>query len=187
MSSNGKLTAEVAIYLSEYLKDSDYEVLFDHGSSLKKIPLGVKVGHIVSWVGDKRGSQLSHIDITIVEKSSRKAFALIEIEEANDKPKDFLGDAFAILIGERITFRGKALKIRDWTTLIVLGKRTIDQESKSSHKKRTEYLLQMIETLKDTMRTENSKVGKVILGIFVDGPDLKRILSEEFAYFKKGK
>jgi hypothetical protein len=187
MSPDGKLTAEMAGHISEYLKGGDCEVFFDHGSALKEMPLGVSVGNIVSWYGDKRGSQLSHLDIAIVEKSSRKrAFALIEIEEKDDRPKNFLGDMLAILIGGRITFRGERLKIGDWTTLIVLGKRTFEQESKSAHKNRIEYLYRKIESIKETLQTNNSKIGKVMLGTFTDGSDLRRILLEQFAHLKKG-
>ena len=73
----------------------------------------------------------------MVRQESGEAVALIEIEESSATPKVLLGDAFATLLGDHITFQGKhALKKGKWTTLIVLvhavGKRK-EQRSTSWH------------------------------------------------------
>ena len=88
----GEWTAELAAILK--LEFPDFDILYDHGSSS---------GRIVCYVGDsnKRGAQLSYLDIAVVEKNSDQAIALIEIEETANRPKTIIADIFAFLLGEK--------------------------------------------------------------------------------------
>src|SRR5271157_4911215 len=101
--SRGQITVKVAETLCGYYESKGYDVLYDHDSTKEN------VGKIVSWFGDKYGreSELSQLDIAIIEKGSDKALALIEIEETNDTPKTFTGDLFGVLLGDYISFRGE--------------------------------------------------------------------------------
>ena len=87
--SRGQLTAKMARKISAYWEEHGYSVLYDHD------PSSENVRKIVSSFGEQpygRGTQLSQVDIAIVEKSSDRVFALIEIEETSDKPETFLGE-----------------------------------------------------------------------------------------------
>src|SRR3990172_5294661 len=118
-TAQGELTPNAAERLSGYCDAKGYDVLYDHG------PKKANVGTIVSWFGEQynREAELSQVDIAVVEKSSHKAIALIEIEETSDSPKTILGDVFGVLLGEHIWFGGKQeLSVDEHTTLIVIGK-----------------------------------------------------------------
>jgi hypothetical protein len=168
LKSDGELTAKMALKLSEYWEERGYKVLFDHGDSLHK-----NVGTIVSWFGEQYGreAELSQIDIAIVEKSPYKAFALIEIEETNDSPKTFLGDALCILMGEHICFGGKyPILVDERTALIVLGK------SEVSHEKRNIDLRKEVMEIKSRLSTGNSVIGNVEIKSFSDEEGLDALM-----------
>src|SRR5688572_26650416 len=82
----GQWTAEIAERLKLEFQDPD--VFYDHGDSS---------GRIVCYFGDnnKRGTQLSYLDIAIVKKNRNQAIALIEIEETANRPKTIIADIFA--------------------------------------------------------------------------------------------
>jgi hypothetical protein len=166
---HGQLTAETALHLSQYLVNRGYDVLFDHSDSSNE-----NVGRIVSWFGDHyvREAELSQIDIAIVEKSSDKAFVLIEIEETNDKPKALLGDALCVLMGEHICFGGKyEISVDERTTLIILGK------SEIAHEKRNRHLREKVMEIKSGLSTVNSVIGNVVIETFSDEKGLDALLS----------
>lgn len=159
MNSHGELTAEIAEKISKDWGERGYKVLYDHGD-----PANKNVGKIASWIGEKymHGAQLSQLDIAIVEKSSDKIFALIEIEETNDRPKTFLGDVYGVLMGAHIRFGGKLdLAVDKNTTLIILGK--CPEISKSKHDERNKFLLGKIMEIKPGIYMPNSAVGKIVL------------------------
>ena len=161
--SHGALTTKIARKIALDWEERGYKVLYDHD------PSNENVGKIVSWFGEQygRGTQLSHIDIAIVEKSSNKVFALIEIEDTADRPKTFIGDVFSILMGEHIGFSGKyQLSVNEDTTLIVLGK------SKVSHEKRNRYLREKVMESKAGLSTGNSVIGNVVIETFADENEL---------------
>jgi len=172
---HGELTAKMAREISNVWEARGYDVLFDHGYS------GETVGKIVSWFGEShsRETQLSQIDIAIVEKTSNNVFALIEIEETNDKPKTFLGDVFGVLLGDHIQFGGKReLFVNENTALFVFGK------SETAHKERVEYLRNRVLKIKTGLSSANSKIGAVVIKTFLDDRALSvllpRILDEAF-------
>ena len=166
--SHGKMTVKAAETLFGYYEAKGYAVLYDHDSSKEN------VGKIVSWFGDKysRESELSQLDIAIIEEGSDKAFALIEIEETNDTPKTFMGDVFGVLLGDHISFRGeRKLLVGEYTRLIVLGK------SKVMHKKRNEYLREQGMKIKSSLSTGNSVIGNIVIDTFADEKGLYALLS----------
>ncbi len=167
MKAHGELTAKIARQISKDWNERGYDVLYDHGSSDEN------VGKIVSWFGStyNREAELGQLDIAIVEKSSDKATALIEIEETNDRPKTFLGDLFGVLLGDHICFGGKrSLSVDADTTLIVLGK------SKVSHEKRNRYLREKVIKVKSSLSKGNSVIRKVVIETFSDEEKLSALL-----------
>lgn len=165
--SHGQITVKAAATLLGYY-EKRYDVFYDHDSTK------VIVGKIVSWFGDKynRESELSQLDIAIIEKGSDKALALIEIEETNDTPKTFMGDVLGVLLGDHISFRGeRKFSVGEYTTLIVLGK------SKVMHKKRNEYLREQGMKIKSSLSTANSAIGNIVIDTFADEKGLYALLS----------
>jgi hypothetical protein len=177
--SPGHLTSETAKFLQVSLKNKGYDVLFDHGD-----PSDKNVGNIVSWYGDgkkpERETELSQIDMAVIEHGSDRAIALIEVEETNDKPKTFLGDVFSILLGDHINFRETPLSVGLWTTLIVVGL------SKESQLKRNQHILARVERVKSTLSSKNSSIGKVVIKIFSDEAKLPALLLYELDKVFKG-
>ena len=166
--SHGQLTVKVAETLCSYYEAKGYGVLYDHDSTKEN------VGKTVSWFGDKysRESELSQLDIAIVEKGSDKVLALIEIEETNDTPKTFMGDLFGVFLGDHISFRGeRELSVGEYTTLIVLGK------SKVMHRKRNVYLHEQGIKIKSNLSTANSAIGNIVIDTFADEKGLHEFLS----------
>ena len=179
VKSHGKLTVETAKHLQDFLKGKGYDVLFDHGDSSNK-----NVGTIVSWYGDEkkpeRETELSQLDLAIVEPSSNKVIALIEIEETNDRPKTLLGDVFCTLVGDQINFREKSLSVGRWTTLMIVG------FSKEPHVKRNQHILAKVERIKPALSSKNSSIGKVIIKTFSDEAKLPALLLYELDKVFKG-
>jgi hypothetical protein len=174
---DGQMTAKVAETLSKYYESKGYNVLCDHG------PKKENVGTIVSWFGGEynRETELSQIDIAIVEKASDRAYVLIEIEETNDKPKLLLGNAFGILLGNKITFRGKPILVGDFTTLLIFG------ICNPPHTKRNEYLRDQVEIIKLHLSTPNSKIGNIVIETFIDGEGVaKALYSKIIGSLKRG-
>ena len=172
------MTVKAAELLVGYYEAKGYRLFYDHDSSKDN------VGKIVSWFGDtyNRESELSQLDIAIVEKESDKALALIEIEETNDAPKTFMGDLFGVLLGDHISFRGeRQFSLGEYTTLIVLGK------SKVLHKKRNEYLGEQGMKIKSSLSTANSIIGNIVIDTFADEKGLYKLLSSVLDEALKGK
>jgi len=166
--SQGQMTVKAAETLVSYYDAKGYSVFYDHDSPKDN------VGKIVSWFGDKynRESELSQLDIAIVEKDSDKAFVLIEVEETNDTPKTFMGDLLGVLLGDRVVFRGeRKFAVGEYTTLIVLGK------SKVPHKKRNEYLREQGMKIKSSLSSGNSVIGNILIDTFADERGLYALLS----------
>jgi hypothetical protein len=179
VKSHGRLTAETAKHLQDFLKDKGYDVLYDHGDLSNK-----NVGTIVSWYGDgkkpERETELSQLDLAIVEPSSNKVIALIEIEETNKSPKTYLGDIFGTLMGDQIYFREKPLFVGRWTTLMIVG------FSKEPHVKRNQHILAKVERIKPALSSKNSSIGKVIIKTFSDEAKLPALLLYELDKMFKG-
>ncbi len=162
-SQDGVLTTRLAAWLRSAYECKGFRILSDHGKK------SADVGNIVSSMGKPGfGSELSQLDIAIVEPANPlRAIVLIEIEETNDKPKTLLGDAFATLIGDHVSFRGDCLEIGERTTLLVLAHATED------HTKRNEFLRDGIEAARPGLRTGNKNIGKIFIESFADEKQLK--------------
>lgn len=167
-SKHGLLTAKVAREISPFWDERGFYVLYDHDLSNKN------VGKIMSRFGESygRSTQLSHIDIAIVEKNSDRVFALIEIEETTNKPKSILGDVFGILMGEHISFgKERPLLVNEQTILAIFVK------SKVSREDRNKYLREKVEKVKPELGTKNSVIRKVVIETFSDEKKLSGLLS----------
>jgi hypothetical protein len=174
---HGQITVKVAETLCGYYEAKGYDVFYDHDSTKEN------VGKIVSWFGDKhiRESELSQLDVAIVEKGSDKVLALIEIEETNDTPKTFLGDLFGVLLGDHISFREeRKFSVGEHTTLLILGK------SKVMHRKRNEHLREQGLKIKSNLSTPNSTIGNIVIDTFADEKGLYTLLSSALDRAFKG-
>jgi hypothetical protein len=163
-----RITVKAAETLSGYYEAKGYGVFYDHDSTKEN------TGKIVSWFGDRhsRETELSHLDIAILEKGSDKALVLMKIEETNDDPKTFLGDLFGVLLGDHISFRGERnFAMGEYTTLIVLGK------SKVLHRSRSEHLREESMKIKSGLHTANAAIGKIVIDTFADEKGLYALLS----------
>jgi hypothetical protein len=158
MSKHCELTAQVA----RSLIYDEFDVLFDHDTESEY------TGEIVSTIKKKyqKEDELNQLDIAIVEKGSRIAIALLEIEETCDNPKAILGDIFSVLFGKHISFKGKELAIGKYTTLIAVG------VSPADHEKKNKYLVKKVKKVKAALGTKNSRIGKVIIKTYADERDL---------------
>ena len=156
----GDGTARAASALIEHLGGKPYRVIYDHPpqSSEKS-----DTGHIVSWYFSEEGwkAPLSQIDIAVVEESEPgRVLALIEIEETNERPKNLLGDVFAILMGNGILCNGKEIKVGHSTRIIVLAKRSIVES------RRINYLSQKVDDIKSKVGIDVQEMGKVVIRAF---------------------
>ena len=167
MTKHGELTAEIA----KSLKFQGYDVFYDHGDSADP-----NVGTIVSSMEKvpAMGEEFSQLDIAIIERATKRALALIEIEETTDTPKTFLGDIFGFLMGRSISFRGNSgsWKIGNWTTLVILGKG-------KNHEGRNELIHDMALKAKSVLGTENSMIGDIVIKDSADKASLKEKLREQ--------
>ena len=131
MTSHGAMTAKIGDFLDATLKPKGYDVYYDHGKTK------ANVGKIVSWFGDARGPQrtteLSQLDIAVIEPKSGHVVLLAEIEEMNDTPKGLIADAFSTLMADKVTFRRQVLDVGAWTTLLILGKGPRRNEQRNMH------------------------------------------------------
>lgn len=166
--AHGDLTAEIGEALRQELAAKPYDVLHDHGPKAKH------VGKIVSWFGDAkaptRETALSQLDIAVVERDSGKACVLIEIEETNNRPKNLLGDVFGTLMGDRVTFRGRVLKVGAWTTLIVMGYGTGSQQP------RNDLLVRNARACQPHLLPANRAIGDMIIESYGNDAELERML-----------
>ena len=172
--SHGALTAHVARSLAGSLSDRPVDVLFDHGEQGVDPPQCL--GEIVSWYGTHYGATacLALLDIAVVRQESDQAVALIEIEESAAPPKVLLGDAFATLLGDHITFQGNhALEVGKWTTLIVLvhaaGEGKQQQVAELAHR---------VREVKPFLTSGNASIGHILIDTFADADELEKTVTQ---------
>ena len=145
---------ENTVQIVKELKIEGHEVFYDHGRRGEDPDVGV----IASTIGENsRENQLSHLDIAIVQQGSRKAIALVEIEETSDTPKSFLGDIFGFLLGRYIYNKRERLEIGNFTTLVLVG------ISASDHYNRNRYIQEQANAIRASLGTGNARIGKVVL------------------------
>ena len=167
--TDGQLTAEIAEQLAAYYDEKGFDVLHDHG------PASKNKGEIIAHFGKtlSRKSELSHLDIAIVERSSEKVCALIEIEETSARPKTLLGDAFGTLLAEHISFKGKRLEVCEHASLIIVGKgNELDKEC-------IEYLNSQVGSFRAMPGNAKLKFGNVAIDLFTDEMGLKERLRDK--------
>jgi hypothetical protein len=123
---------------------------------------------------------LSQLDIAVVERSSNRVLALVEIEETTDRPKTLLGDIFGVLFGEHVSFKRTELTVGPFTTLIVAG------IGDAVFEKRNQHILERAERAKPYLGTRNSAVGRIIVKVFSDGAEFSDKLPAEVGLIVKG-
>lgn len=169
MNAHGQLTSAAAGCLSDQLKNQGYWVYYDHG------PAAEFVGKIVVSYDENltKKSEISQLDIAIIEKKSNKAIALIEIEESVSNQKTLIGDFFAVLIGNSIYCPGKKrVDVGEWTSLVVIRKA-------SGHNDKNQHVLDMACNAKSVFGTNNCKIGRLVLESFNGKENLEKVLMDQ--------
>jgi hypothetical protein len=156
MSGQRELTAQIGEHLLQDLTGRGYEVHYDHDV------LDGDAGTIVSWFEGENGygreSELSQLDLAVVEEGTRRAVLLIEIEEASDPPKALLGDLYGVLLGDEIHVKGHpAVSVDAYTTLLVASVSAIH------HRCRDEYLEEKVNAAKAGLGMGNARLGQVLI------------------------
>jgi hypothetical protein len=163
--NNGELTARMARVLTQKFMGRA-EILFDHGD--KKSDGEDHVGVIRSWFGNRitRDTLLADLDMAVVLPNSNRLVALIEIEESSANAKTLLGDVFATLFGDHITFQGKReLHVDAKTTMIVFAQ-------SQSHSEVADHLSRLVNT-HGTVNTFNSCIGRIVVGTYKNFAELE--------------
>ena len=163
MSADGELTAQIGERLRAELGARGYDVLHDHGEKAEH------VGEIISWFGQgaepTRDTELSQLDIAVIDRESGRTLALIEIEESSDNPKTLLGDVFGTLISEHIGFKdNRPLNVGSWTTLIVLAK--------GAHAARSKFMQQRVRAVQPILPPTITAFGHLIVESCADESNL---------------
>ncbi len=172
MKRHGELTAQIGELLSRGLKGRGYAVHYEPGVSVED------AATIVSWYQGKdeycRECELSQLDMAVIDERAHKTVLLIEIEEANDRPKTFLGDLFAALLGDGIRFAGSMeLAVDEQTGLLIVG------VSRFPYEARNQYIEEKVNAAKANLGTGNARIGRVLIRTFSSEEELKeRLLSE---------
>jgi hypothetical protein len=178
MSADGQLTSAVAKSIKKELNEKGYDVYYDHKKEDEFT--GTIAVSIKEMLG--REKEISQLDIAVVERDSNKVIALIEIEETTDNPKKLIGDIFAVLMGNSIYRpRGEKMDVREWTTLIIIGKG-------SGHEDRNRHILKMANNAKSTLGTKNSRIGNIVIEPVSPNDDLVKVLMKQIneAIYRNG-
>ncbi len=168
---HGEMTEDIGKKLSGSveLAKLGYTVAYDHGKG------GADDVSVTSaWIGGdkKRENRLSEIDIVVFDPESNKAILLVEIEESGDNPKKILGDAMAILFGEKISIYGEDdFQTGGFTSLLVLARGEGD-----AHLERTRLIEERINDLLRVEGINQMKIGTVKLVLFQHEDDLKPMI-----------
>jgi hypothetical protein len=170
----GTLTMQAARGLQPEFSQQGFDILHDHGQPGIDSPL--LLGKIRAWFGStyKLETILADLDIAVVEHNKERVYALIKIEETNNKPKVILGDVLATLLGKGIKFQAtRDLQVGRWTTLIVLA-----HDIHQSHLGRIPYLIEQSRYLRENLLTPNATIGRIIIDTFLDAVQLEDKLRE---------
>jgi hypothetical protein len=164
MTQHGKLTAAVATSITPDMNKRGFDVYYDHDEA------GEFVGAIAVALGKelRRESQLSQLDIAVVERHTKRAIALIEVEESPDTPKTLIGDIFAVLMGSSVHLPGRktTVEVGRWTTLIILARG-------AAHDRRIEQIEGLTNRVKSAFGTGNSEIGTIVIGAFANDKELE--------------
>jgi hypothetical protein len=161
---HGALTTIAARDLTTQLAAQELDVLYGHG--VVGVDPPAQLGKLKAWYGSEYASHviLADLDIAVVSRALKQAYALIEIEETTCKPKVVLGDVMATLLGGNVTFRGKCpLGVGTWTTLIVLAK-----AKTSAQQERITFLAEQVSRIKARLEAPNAAIGRIVIDSFHD-------------------
>ena len=174
-----KLIRSMARQISSYWEARGYSVLYDHDADHCKIVSSLDP------LSDKRGAQLSQVDIAIVEKNGDHTLALILIEEKTDRPKEILGGLFGVLLGNQVSVRRLAQNRQQLLgTMVLMGINRIVVTSGEIHA-RIDYLRTKIEQVLPVLDTGNSSIRKVCIETFSDEESLYELLTDKLDEVRK--
>lgn len=166
---DGALTSAAAKFLADELNESGFDVYCGHGVK------GPFTGKIVSSLTEnyKRGDELAHLDIAIVNQATYEVVALVEVEETTDKPKTLLSDLFGTLMGNFISLpNGRKPIVGAHTTLIILAKGR-------NHEDRNKQICQIAMKAKSALGTGNAEIGNIVIESFATFGKLKKVLMDK--------
>jgi hypothetical protein len=118
---HGRRTREIAERLQESLLEdpkrySGVRVYYDHGDSTK-----TEVCQPTSYMGRRYGADatLSGIDIALVKNGT--VFLAVEVEESEVRPKTVLGDAFGVILADRIRIHNRPYPLDDAVLIVAIA------------------------------------------------------------------
>jgi hypothetical protein len=175
----GAWTARAAHALSAKVESLGFDVLCAHRDRRIR---GVETSHVrfgqtISWIDSdfKSGSRLGFPDIAFVDRISKKAILLVEVEESKAPPKLVIADLFATLLGDHITFgpdHKEELQIGLWTTYSILTKST----GMGSGEQQLQGLAERLNEVKGGLRTANASVGHINIQTYRTEEELREKL-----------
>jgi hypothetical protein len=113
-----------------------------------------------------------------VDRTSKKAILVAEVEESKAHPKLLIADLFATLLGDHITFgpdHKEELRIGPWTTYSIFTKST----GKGSGEQQLEWLAARLNDVRKRLDTPNAAVGQISIQTYRTEEELREKLSAE--------
>jgi len=178
----GAQTARAAQELSEKVDQRGFDVFCAHRDRRvqRREVSGVRFGQTISWLGSEflASSRLAFLDIAVVDRASKKAILVAEVEESTAHPKLLIADLFATLLGDHITFgpdHKEEFRIGPWTTYSILTKST----GKGSGEQQLQWLAARLNDVKKRLDTPNAAVGQISIQTYRTEEELKEKLIAE--------
>jgi hypothetical protein len=151
--------------LGKELTDSipeGYEVFYDHGDLN---------GRIIAYYDEySRATQLSFVDIAVIDKKQREAIILCEVEERIPAPKKILGDIITLILAEKIRYKNLDYVI--YSPYLVFGFKVKEKGKKVSQ------VFNLINRLEDALNTSLKSRVRIITSEELDL--LREFLKKEF-------
>jgi hypothetical protein len=176
---HGAWTAQAARELSAKLDSLGFDVLCAHRDRRvrKDEPSHVRFGQTISWLGSdfKSSSRLAFPDIAVVDRASKKAILVAEVEESKAQPKLVIADLLATLLGDHITFGSnhkEELQIGPWTTYSILAK----FPGRGSSEQQLQGLSARLNEVKNSLHSPNASVGLINIQTYRTEEELRRKL-----------
>jgi hypothetical protein len=172
---HGAQTARAAYELSAKIDSMGFDVLCAHRDRRvgKDEASRVRFGQTVCWMGSefRSSSRLAFPDIAVVDRISKRAVLIVEVEENKAQPKLVIADLFALLLGDHVTFgpgHREELKIGSWSTYSILAQST----GNGSGKQQLQWLAARLNEAKNRISTPNASIGHIYIETYQDEKEL---------------
>lgn len=169
--ANGQLyTVPAAQQLHTFLDPAVFQLYYDHG-------VAPDAQQIVVWYGKEyappfRLQKLAHLDMALIQRSSSRVLALIEIEDTTANTKTLLGDLMVTLLGSGLAIGSQThWSLGPWTAFIVFA-HVATPARQQAYQRRFDYLQAEVTHLLPHIETNNAKIGRVLLDSFVTQTEL---------------